>query len=77
MTPKCDRCDRPATYHAAWQTRTMPASGFAYACDEHRFEGMTPLDEPLGPILEHLLPRGTADALDYDVVEMGDVDDEE
>jgi hypothetical protein len=53
----CHYCGRPATWHAAWQTPTMPAMAFAYACDEHKFEGMTPLDEPLGPILEHLPAR--------------------
>ena len=47
MTPQCDYCDRPAAYHAAWTTATTPASALAYACDEHRFEGMTPIEEPL------------------------------
>jgi hypothetical protein len=54
MTPKCDACDKPAVWHAAWQTSAMSAPAFARACDEHRFEGMAPLDEPLGSILEHL-----------------------
>ena len=64
MTPQCDYCDRPATYHAAWTTATTPASALAYACDEHRFEGMTPIEEPLGPILEDLPAReAESDAL--------------
>jgi hypothetical protein len=40
---RCDYCDRPATWHAAWQTPTMSEPTVAYACNEHRFEGMTPL----------------------------------
>ena len=47
MTAKCDYCDSPATWHAAWQTPTMSAPTVAYACDEHRFQGMTPLESPI------------------------------
>jgi hypothetical protein len=40
MAPQCDDCGRPATYHAAWKTPTMSVPTFAYACEDHHFEGM-------------------------------------
>jgi hypothetical protein len=51
---RCDYCDRPATWHAAWKTAAMPATAFAYACDLHRFAGMVPIDEPIQASLDHL-----------------------
>jgi hypothetical protein len=63
---RCDYCDRPATWHAAWQTPTMSETTIAHACDERRFEGMTPLDQPPGLLLEHLPAR----------VDVGEIDDE-
>jgi hypothetical protein len=48
MSAKCDYCDRPATWRAAWQTPTTPGPDIvAYACDRHRAEGMVPIDEPV------------------------------
>ena len=82
MDARCNHCGRPATWHAAWQTPTMSEPTVAYACDEHGFEGMTPLDEHLGPILEHLPARGDVGEVDdeddyaHDVDDEGDVDDE-
>ena len=49
----CDWCDRPPTWHLAWKTPTMPAPAFAYACDEHRLEGMVPMGVPV-IVWEHL-----------------------
>jgi hypothetical protein len=62
VAPQCDYCDRPATYHAAWQTPSMPAPKIAHTCDEHRFEGMIPVGEPVEKHLEHLpdLPGAAA-----------------
>jgi len=58
MSAKCDYCDRPATWRAAWQTPTTPGPDIvAYACDRHRAEGMVPIDEPLKASLDHLPGR--------------------
>jgi len=36
----------------------MPAPAFAYACDDHRLEGMVPMGEPV--IVVERLPRPQA-----------------
>jgi len=54
----CDYCERWPTWHLAWKTPTMPAPAFAYACDDHRLEGMVPMGEPV--IVVERLPRPQA-----------------
>jgi hypothetical protein len=52
MTPRCDYCGRPATWHVAWKTPAMPSPAFFYACDEHRQKVMVPIDEPITTYLD-------------------------
>jgi hypothetical protein len=77
MTPQCDDCGRPARYHAAWKTPTMSAPAFAYACEDHRFEDMIPVEEPIEEYREHLPARGIVDAIDYIDNDEDDVDYED
>ena len=75
----CDYCDRPATWHAGRKTATMPGPSFAYTCDEHRFEGMVPMDTRLDESSEGLsgregaerAPGGWMDREDYDRITKG------
>jgi hypothetical protein len=75
----CDYCDRPATWHSGRKTATMPGPSFAYACDEHHFEGMVSIETPLEESSDGLSsregaekpPGGWMDREDYDRITNG------